>query len=74
MIIANELGGDLSEVYMCLSDSEDWGDTLNVLLYDENGEDLEIDDIDLSPAEGKPFALVLGYDEEEAFFAYVEQQ
>ena len=101
MLIANELGGDVAEVYMRLSDDEEWGDnfvpegellpddrtlegitltysegdTMDVLLYDENGEDLEIDDIDLSPAEGKAFALVLGYDEdEEAYFAYVEQQ
>lgn len=51
------------------------GDTMDVLLYDENGENLEIDDIDLSPAEGKAFALVLEYDEdEESYFAYVEQQ
>ncbi len=101
MLIANELGGDIAEVYLRISDTDEWGDnflpegellpddrtleginltysegdTIDVLLYDENGEDLEIDDIDMSPAEGKAFALVLGYDEEEeSFFAYVEQQ
>ena len=101
MLISNELGCDLSEVYMCLSDAEEWGDnfvpegslfpadktlnginltysegdTINVLVYDENGEDLEFEDIDLSPAEGKAFALILEYDEdEESYFAYVEQQ
>ena len=101
VLIANELGGDIAEVYLRISGAEEWGDnflpegellpddrtlegvvltysegdTIDVLLYDENGEDLEIDGIDLSPAEGKAFALVLGDDEEEeAFFAYVEQQ
>lgn len=79
VLIANELGGDIAEVYLRISGAKEWGDnflpegevlpddrtltginltyaegdTLNVLLYDENGEDLEIDDIDLSPADGK---------------------
>ena len=101
MLIANELGGDIAEVHMRLSNAEEWGDnflpegellpddrtleginltysegdTIDILVYDENGGDLEIDGVDLSPVEGKPFAVILGYDdEEEAYFAYVEQQ
>lgn len=101
MLIANKLGCDLAEVYMCLSDANDWGknfvpdgvvlpndqtltginltyaegDTINVRVFDENGGNLEFDGVDLSPVEGKAFALVLGYDEdEEAYYAFVEQQ
>lgn len=101
MLISNELGCDLAQVYMCLSGAEEWGDnfvpegevvpndktlrginlsyeegdTINVQVFDENGADLTFEEIDLSPVQGKPFALILGYDEdEESYFAYVEQQ
>lgn len=101
MLVANELGGDIAEVYICLSDAEDWGNnlvpegelfpndrtlnglnltyakeaTINVLVVDEAGGELEFDDIDLSPADGKAFAIILGYDEaDESFYAYIEQQ
>lgn len=100
-LISNELGFDVSEVYLCLSDIDDWGDnfvpegtvfpadktlngynltykdgdTLNILVRDENGDEIEFDDVDLSPAEGKAFALILEYDSEaESYDAYVEQQ
>lgn len=51
------------------------GDTIDLFVVNSDGDELEFDEVDLSPAEGKAFALILEYNEEnDEYIAYVEKR